>query len=496
MGLLAELQRSEIFDLTRLMHLPVSLRDVFLLNYIASHFSLSLAMMLPAMLGLAAGMLLGRGPAMLLLFPLVLGFFFMVTAWTYCLRGWLAALMVNKRRRRAIIVGVTMGFVLLSQLPNLIFNVFSARHARPSQTAQGNANPGEPEAIAKERLISTLDLSNRYVPLLWLPQGARALAEGNALQTIGCAFGMVAIGAWGLARTYRATLRFYRGGETGKPVRAVSAVREVRPGERFLVQRTLPYVPEQAAALALAGFRSFTRAPEVKMGLATNVLIFAVMGAGLLLRRGGALPQAAGPFAAAGAVAVTFVGLTQLMFNQFGFDRAGFRTLVLAPAPRRLVLLGKNLALLPIALAVFVIYLTLITVLARLGVLEILSAVLEAGGAFLLLSAIGNFVSIISPYRVPAGSMRPAKTKGVTQLLVFVTHMLFPLALAPVFIPAGLGLLSSRLGWLPGEVVTPLCALLMAAACATLYWQTLEPLGNLLQQREQRILEAVTQEVE
>ena len=59
---------------------------------------------------------------MLLLLPLVLGFVFMITAWTYCLRGWLAALMVNKRRRRTVIVWVTMVFVLLCQLPNLVFN--------------------------------------------------------------------------------------------------------------------------------------------------------------------------------------------------------------------------------------------------------------------------------------------------------------------------------------------------------------------------------------
>ena len=96
MGVVAELQRSEIIDLSRLLHLPVSLRDAFLLNYVASHLSLSLAIMLPTMLGLTAGLVLARGPAMALLFPLVFGFFFMITAWTYCLRGWLAALMVNK----------------------------------------------------------------------------------------------------------------------------------------------------------------------------------------------------------------------------------------------------------------------------------------------------------------------------------------------------------------------------------------------------------------
>ncbi len=100
-GTVMELQRSEIIDLSRLLHLPVSLRDVFLLNYLASHLSFSLAAVVPAMLGLTVGLVLGRGPAMALLLPLVFGFFFMITAWTYCLRNWLAAIMVNKRRRRA-----------------------------------------------------------------------------------------------------------------------------------------------------------------------------------------------------------------------------------------------------------------------------------------------------------------------------------------------------------------------------------------------------------
>ena len=135
-GIVVELQRSDIIDLGRLLHLPVSLWEAFLLNYLASHVSLSLAMMLPAMLGLAAGLTLGRGFAMLLLFPLVFAFFFAITAWTYCLRGWLASLMVNKRRRRAIIMGITMAFVLLSQLPNLVMNVFPIKRGAAPQPPQ------------------------------------------------------------------------------------------------------------------------------------------------------------------------------------------------------------------------------------------------------------------------------------------------------------------------------------------------------------------------
>ena len=43
----------------------------------------------------------------LLLFPLVFSFIFMVSAWTYCLRGWLITLMVNPRRRRNVLAIVT-----------------------------------------------------------------------------------------------------------------------------------------------------------------------------------------------------------------------------------------------------------------------------------------------------------------------------------------------------------------------------------------------------
>ena len=42
--------------------------------------------------------------------------------------------------------------------------------------------------------------------------------------------------------------------------------------------------------------------------------------------------------------------MIQLVGNQFGFDRSGFRVYVLCAAPRRDILLGKNLAVAPLAL--------------------------------------------------------------------------------------------------------------------------------------------------
>jgi len=168
-GLISELQRSDLIDLSRLMHLPVSLRDVFLLNYIASHLSLSLAFCCRRRWPCrrhAAQARAGDVPAL----PAGSRFLLHDYGVTYCLRGWLAALMVNKRRRRAIIVGVTMVFVLLMQLPNLLMNVWGGRHVRPSQTAPG--------AYTGERLAAMLDLPHRCVPPLWLPREPNRSPKG------------------------------------------------------------------------------------------------------------------------------------------------------------------------------------------------------------------------------------------------------------------------------------------------------------------------------
>src|ERR1035437_857901 len=128
-GLLTELQRSETIDLQRLMHLPVALGQMFVVNYLVSHFALSIIVVVPIMLGLAIGLVISRGLEMALLIPLTLSMVFMITAWTYCLRGWLAAMMTNPRRRRSIIMGITFAFILLGQGPNLYLNVFQNRGA-------------------------------------------------------------------------------------------------------------------------------------------------------------------------------------------------------------------------------------------------------------------------------------------------------------------------------------------------------------------------------
>src|ERR1051326_4306083 len=134
-AVLTELQRSESVDLTRLLHLPISLKQVFVFNYLASLVSLGTVLALAVMLGLAVGLMISHGPPFVLLLPLVVAFVFMMTAWIYYLRGWLLSLMVNPQRRRTIIMWITLGVILIGQSPQLL-NLAWQRKAREDRGAR------------------------------------------------------------------------------------------------------------------------------------------------------------------------------------------------------------------------------------------------------------------------------------------------------------------------------------------------------------------------
>jgi ABC-2 type transport system permease protein len=502
-GLINELQRSESIDLQRLMHLPVALGQMFVVNYLASHLALSVVLLVPAMMGLALGLVISRGPAMLLLMPLALGMVLMITAWTYCLRGWLATLMSNPRQRRTVIMCITVAFILLAQAPNLYFNVIR-RFDRPAPGAAPAEAQGQRETqkATNQEKFNPLLAAQRFIPPLWLPVGAEALAEGRVLPALLGTLGCFALGALGLRRAYRSTLRFYHGESGGKvaaqlkPNRApTAATTPAKAGTRFLELR-LPAVPEQATALALATFRSMLRAPEVKIAWGTSFLVTLIVGGSLLFRAAPKLPEVAKPFIATGVVAFSIFLLVQFLANQFGFDRDGFRALILSPADRRLILIGKNLACLPASAGFGVMLLALITVWLHLPPLVLMAALFQLVALLLLAGLVGNVLSILVPYRIQPGSMKPTKMPGLAMLVMLVCQMLFPVAMAPAFVPPLAEFLWQKAGWPNAVPVNLLLSAALALLTGFAYWRTLGPLGRLLQRRETKILGVVTVEVE
>ena len=68
--------------------------------------------------------------------------------------------------------------------------------------------------------------------------------------------------------------------------------------------------------------------------------------------------------------------------------------------------------------------------------------------------------------------------------------------MAPIFFPPAIGLLFSKVGWLPAAPVNLFFSAVLLALLAFFYLLSLGPLGELLQRREKDILEVVTKEVE
>ena len=493
-----ELQRSELLPLEKFLHYPISVSGLFLINYVASvvseHFAVFL--FIPAMLGLSLGLVIVRGVGMLWLFPLLLTFLLMVTAVTYQFRGWLAVLMLNKRHRRTVVTVVTLVSVVLFQLPYLSTRVWGGRRSRrPAITSNEQAG----------QIAKTVSMT---VPLGWLPYGAMASAEGRYLPPVLGILGMTLIGAVSLRRSYRTTVRLYTGnygsGQTKKnatkaavilsqeSVGSVPATLSQSAGAGSLLEIQLPWVSEQASVVALTTFRSLTRAPEAKMVLLSPLIMIFIFGTSVL-KMSSHPGEFTGPLMASAVLAMILFGMVQLAGNQFSFDRGGFRNFVLAAAPRREILLGKNLALAPIVLGLALVAMILLQVAFPMRLDYFVAALFQMVTMFLLYCLFSNFISILNPTATTAGSLKPAvKPSGKTLLFGLLTMALFPFALAPSMMPLGLEVGLHWLGWFPGIPISLLFSLGEVLAVGYLYSWVLDRQGELLQSRELRILEVVS----
>jgi hypothetical protein len=529
-GLIVELQRSEVLNLEKFLHLPVTLTGAFLVNYLASLLSLTLLVFAPSMFGLALGLVFGRGPALLLLIPLLLAFLLMVTALTYQFQGWLASLMVNQRRRRTIIVLVTGLFILICQLPNLITVVqpwgrqrhdelnkhltqeqaelqrslaagemtVAQFHQRQQEIQrQHKVSREEADQQTWQQVQDTARLANLVLPPGWLPLGAMTAAEGRVLPALLGTLGMTLIGATSLWRAYATTVRLYTAQFSSSKRRTAVPAPTVKPATAAsrLVERKLPGLSEQVSAVALGTFRSLTRAPEVKMMLLTPIILVVMFGA-MLLRRRTDLPDALIPLIAFGAMAMVLLSMVGLVGNQFGFDRSGFRVFVLCPAPRREILLGKNLAYAPLVLGLAVALVCVLAAIYRMRLSYFLATLPQLVSMYLLFCMLANWLSILSPMAVAAGSFKPTNMKAINILIQLAFVFLFPPALAPTLVPLAVQFIVEQLDWAHGVPICLLLSLLECAGIFYLYRLVLTWQGDLLQAREQKILEIVAAKAE
>ncbi|MFO0843307.1 MAG: hypothetical protein U0797_13070 [Gemmataceae bacterium] len=529
--LLADLQRTDPLTLDRVLHLPVSPTGAFVINYLSSLVNVTLILFLAAAAGLSVGLVISRGPAMLLLFPLLAAFSLALTALTYQFQGWLASLMSNPRRRRTIIVALTASFILLAQLPNLVNLAAARRRADPDE---GQAQHLQDQARLRESLAEgkipldefnhrltalqaeykarqedtkarrlagyerTAWLLNVALPPGWLPLGAAAAAEGDVLPALLGILGLGLIGGASLWRAYRTTLRIYTGHYTAgaaPPRPAADAPRAPAgppaPPRSSLLDRRLPWLPEQAAAVALSGLASLSRAPEMKM-LMLSPLIMAVLFGSLALSGRGSPPEYARPLIVLGAMAMVLMMLQQLSANLFGFDRGGFRVFVLCPAPRRDILLGKNVAAAPFPLFWGAVALVGVQVVYPMRLDHLAAAALQVLSMYVIYCMMTNWLSIFAPIPIAPGSFKPSGIRLVPVLLNLVGFLLLPPLFLPVVLPVGLEYLATEAGGLRGWPISLALSAVTLVLAVPVYLVMVGVQGRVLQDREQAILKVVS----
>lgn len=516
-GLMTDLQRSDAMSFRNLLHLPVSLGWVFLYNYLSSFVSISAAIFLPGMVGLCLAMVIVYGPPMLLSLALVLGMFGMVTALTYQLRGWLARMMENKRRGRNIVAAITVTFVVLLQVPNLIhLSVSSSRRAERERVEAEHAEsePGtEDTEVSPEERLAVLraeqdsekaevdriaSLCAAIIPVGWLPYGVRSAFDGHWIRSLLCLAGMLIVAALSLRRSYRKTLASLTSGGDGGDGGAVAlpspAPRTELVRKPLMVERHLPFAGERETGIAFASLRSLLRAPEARMILLSPIIIFALFG--IMLAKNPALDSMKNfaPLLSLGATAMGLLSISQLLQNQFGLDRRGFRAYVLSPVPRHLILIGKNLGTAPLGLGIGLLALVGLQFFVPLDVSHFLGACLQLLSAYMLLCLVGNTFSILAPLRLKEHGVKAANVKMKTIVQQVFSVFLIPIVLSPLLIPYGVEFLVSGESWARGVPVYLILHGLELIVVFLLYSWLIRRQGELFQSDEQQILETLTRE--
>ena len=296
------------------------------------------------------------------------------------------------------------------------------------------------------------------------------------------------------------TLRLYRGEfASGRPKemrRETRPAAEIgRPASATFLEKRLPGSRKKLQPSRVASLRSLMRAPEARILFLSPVFMLLIFGS-MFLRGGATPPELLRPLIATGGIAMILLILSQLAGNQFGFDRNGFRTYVLSPAARRDVLIGKNLALAPIALGLTSIAVIVVQVGYPMRIDHFIATLIQPVPMYFVFCVVENLLSMLAPMPVAPGSLKPSKPKGIQVLIHLGFFFLFPIALSPTLIPLGLEFLLSWSGWSTWFPVYLAVVLAECFAVAALYPVVLDWQGGMLQRRERQILEVVTSKIE
>ena len=403
-GMATDLRVADVLSMQNFLHLPLTPSDVFILNAIALHLQPSPLIFGAAFLGLSMASILALGPGHAILLPLALASFWCVIALTRQVQTFLAALMVNKRRRGTIVAVCVMVPMLLIQIPNIVMQV--------SLWGSPDRSDTEPSQFAEVELSDSgapsrwLQVTNLALPPAWLAYGAYQAKHGRHWPAAAGTLGLLAVVGWSLRRSYRSALRVYRRSERRRVARSGEPASSPRTRQGAIAEAYWSFFPPIAATVGRASLRQWVRSPHGKQALVTSILVLLLVALATLRSEEIAKSQ---PYLGLGLAALCSFGPLVFAVNLFGWDRGGFRVLLATGPPRHLVLLGKNIGLVPISLGPGIAALVATQLLWPQAATHFLASGLQIMVFCLVLFMIGNHFSITEPW---AASFMSLKQRG------------------------------------------------------------------------------------
>jgi ABC-2 type transport system permease protein len=516
-GLLTDLQRNDPLTFDKFLHLPVSPLGAFTVNYISSLFKFSLCLIAAVTTGLILGQCISVGPVMLIGFAVFTAFIYVITALTYQFQGWLAVLMTNPRRRKTIIVAITFGLPILFQAPYLFFNVLRPWENQtvatpPSPVPEHNQEKIIPEQPSVENSTKTIPVSSKEqfsekysttirwlniaIPPGWFPLCLSDLAVHSLLPSLLSVIAFTVIGSLSLWRAYRTTVMYHTGRfSSGASKTTASNIVVDSTSKRLMIEWKWPWVSEHASGVASAALRGLLRAAETKMML-LGPIILAVAFAGALFLITGTVPAILRPIMAIAAGAFVLLGGIQIAGNQFGYDRAGFRSYVLSPLPRRDLLLGKNLSLGLILLPLCMLLSIFVSCIYPMRIDYYPMMIILLISLYLLYCTLANLLSILAPLPMSAGAIQPTQMTTVPILWQLGFMMIYPMVIGLVLLPVGAESLFEFTSGYHGWPVALILSLGIGALSVFIYRRGLTICAAYLVKREKILVQIVTSKIE
>lgn len=160
---LNEAQRGDPISLDKILHLPVSPSQAFVVNYLASLGTPVFFMTAGGCLGLVLGSVFSIGLISILFLVPIAAFLFAMTAATYWVQGWLATLMANPRTKQLVLVLLPIFIIAATQIPVQLFLWLDRSQKATATAPDPRARPADaapPPVIAQDQEATDTEPKN------------------------------------------------------------------------------------------------------------------------------------------------------------------------------------------------------------------------------------------------------------------------------------------------------------------------------------------------